>query len=912
MQEAYLTQWRCAPFAMLVIDQKLEIVAANQALEAMLQLEQEQLNGLHLAAIFDCYDQVLPLANQPIKNSEIFGQFVLTPTTELNVRLTVSAIDNGIITIMVAIAQDWQSDFKRINNSLSRLSFAVDAADIGVWEYDLKYGGSYFSEKCRELLNVSSQQPFSWQDFIGLVYDDDVTILEAFLEQHVKYNIPLNLDFRLQVGNELRWFHMRGEVVLLRGEAQNIKGSLTDCTHAKQIVTELNDAMESKRIAMDAGQIGTWKSEYDQQGQWCWSWDEMTNNMFDLLPQQTGDIDKLFNQIHPEDADMVKLALEASLTQGIPFSLNYRLLLKNDDVRYLVCRGRTTKNIGDKNYRIDGICIDQSTVHRYQQELQQLNSELEVRVVKRTQELELAKEQAEHSSQIKSDFLAMMSHELRTPMNGVIGSLDLLATSKQTADSMDLIQSSMTAAKNLVFILNDILDINKIEAGKLSIEERPYCLSEIIDNVIQVFVPIAAKSNLILKVSEDPGIPLMVKGDAIRMRQILFNLLGNALKFTHSTAEKQGVVLLKVSLDNSDGRNLRFDIIDNGIGIGAQTQKQLFKPFIQAELSTTRKYGGTGLGLAICDNLVQLMGGLIVLTSAPGEGSTFSVTVPFKSVEEQHEIYGDALDGVKVALRCLSDFGQASSARIALSLLASCQGITVTNYGIGDKDELDSDATFIVATDLSRELEQLNGLLGESVAGDPVILLVCEPDIELARYHYPALKILRMASLTRIQTIESTINMIKQADELQLDDFDDWDLDPELGSEDCNSTMLTGEILIVEDNPLNQKLILKQMDNLGFTCDLAHDGLQGIEKWKNNDYRLILTDCHMPNLDGYQMTQKIREIERNEQRSEIPIIAVTGAAMSGDAERCYELGMSDFVSKPVQLADLRKVLTRWY
>lgn len=901
------------PFASIAIDSDGKVIAINSLLESLLLVDKNTLVGLDFASAFQCHsfsarDLSSFITQWPISNVELYGKFKPITESSKGVRLTMTTDSvNNVLVAIVVKSRDWRVDCAQVKNELSLVNFAVGAANIGVWEYNLGNKSSYFSETSRKLLNINSNDSFNWPDFLNLIYEEDKGILEVFFEQHIELRIPLQVDFRAIINGQLRWFQLRGEAAISPDSSKSIRGSLIDCTHDKEIVTELNGAMESKRIAMQAGQIGTWYAECDEGGHWHWTWDEMTNHMFGFSAQDINNTEKFIRSLHPQDSIGALRTIRDSLESGSAFSLQYRIFGDDGGVRHLISRGRTSKKNNEKYYRIDGVCIDQTPIHKYQMELKELNAQLESRVAERTKELERAKEHAEESSRIKSDFLAMMSHELRTPMNGVIGSLDLLAQSAQSPDAMDLIQCSMTSAKNLVFILNDILDINKVEAGKLRVEHRSFNLSEIIDNVIGVFLPIALKNQILLKVNEVADVPMMVVGDEIRVRQILFNLLGNSLKFTHTMAKQQGIVELNVSRDSDDESILRFDIIDNGIGIDKKTQKKLFKPFIQAERSITRKYGGTGLGLAISSELAQLMGGSITLESEVGCGTTFTARLPLEPDLNTESSDYHSFNNSSVAVHSFTPLAKKTCVLIAQYLESVSRQIKIFDYEGGERE---CNVIFFVSLDVKNELESLNSFIDDNAQRSAIVLLVPTSDFDFTRQHFPTLRMFRLESTTRLQVINSVAQILQESTPLELEN---WGEDFELEQREVSSvTGCSSDILIVEDNQLNQKIMLKQMDNLGFSCDLAQDGAQGIEKWLCNNYRVILTDCHMPNVDGYQMTEKIRQIEQQEQRMPVPIVAVTGAAMAGDEQRCLDIGMSDFVSKPVQLADLRNVITRWY
>ena len=538
-------------FPLLLANIDGEIVYANQSLSRLLGIPNNNIIGKTIYDIFTVTENSVHHQSwHNHKLTKIYSPLFanLTSSNKKNTyRLDIAySSESKNIEIIVHQENDWYVKHQNNTNKFEQLINTIEATNLGIWEYHLTHHQIEFSKKLKELIGVHNNQDISWRQFIKKIHKDDQTIFNRFFKGHIEFNIPLDFEFRIYINNKIHWFTIKGET-FSKGNSKVIMGTLVDCTAEKEILYKLNDAIESKNIAMSVGKIGTWQAEVQPDETWLWNWDDIANNMFGLLPEDKGIIEKWADRLHPEDRDRVWSALESSLDEGITFSQNYRAIMPCGEIRYFIGKGRVSQsNLGD-NYRIDGICVDQTVIETTQLELKKLNSELENRVELRTEELKKSKEKAEKASQIKTDFLSMMSHELRTPMNAVIGSLDLLQSTKQNTEARELIDTAKSSAENLVFILNDILDINKIEAGKLDLEDLTFSLSEIIDNVVKVFIPVAQKKSITLKVIEDPNIPAYVKGDAIRVRQILFNLLGNALKFTPSTTENPGEVTLKIT-----------------------------------------------------------------------------------------------------------------------------------------------------------------------------------------------------------------------------------------------------------------------------------------------------------------------------------------------------------------------------
>jgi signal transduction histidine kinase len=524
--------------------------------------------------------------------------------------------------------------------------------------------------------------------------------------------------------------------------------------------------------------------------------------------------------------------------------------------------------------------------------------ELTTRQLQKTiAELNHAKKVAEEATLAKSSFLAGMSHEIRTPLNGIIGMTDLILMDKNPDDQYyehltDIKQSSLS----LLEIINEILDISKIEADKLEIEQIPFSLREIMEKTVRLLSVKTFQKNLNFYCLHDPGLPDHLTGDPTRIRQILVNLLGNAIKFTD-----QGSITLKMEEVHSgnDTCTLRFSVSDTGIGIPSDRIDKLFQSYQQAHASTARQYGGTGLGLTISRKLVELMGGTIGVDSVAGQGSTFSFILPFKVFPSENAAGTATANADSLSPKALVIAERDPHTLQVCSFLNHLGIKTVT---ISDPVETGNmvirDFSFIII-DYSVDF---NSLLGQILGSQRVISKEASPVIIVmtADKSIHTLKLIQSLGIADHLYKPVLQNDLRRLVGRVLSNGQDGH-GPEKQPGDDSLVMVSDtilDILLAEDQPINQKIIVQFLRRKGWKVTVANNGEEAFRKSFEKPYDLILMDVQMPVMDGFEATGKIREAEENPNRS-TPIIALTANAMMGDRERCIDAGMNDYVTKPL-------------
>lgn len=511
----------------------------------------------------------------------------------------------------------------------------------------------------------------------------------------------------------------------------------------------------------------------------------------------------------------------------------------------------------------------------------------------RADELARARDTAEAASRAKDDFLAMMSHEIRTPMNGVLGLVEVIGTTPLNPDQAQMLGMIQDSASALLQILDDLLDYSKIEAGRLSIESAPIDLRELVDNAVGLLAGRAHEKGLRVRCDVAPDVAASVRGDSVRLRQVLFNLMSNAIKFT-----MKGEVALSVRMgeDRGDEQLLELCVEDSGIGIAPEAQASLFEPFVQAENSTTRRFGGTGLGLTICHKLVELMGGTLHLESEVGVGTRMTVRLAMPVGTAHYQIEGlrgkqalIAIDDARVA-RALVDYGQA---------LGLVMRIMSRNDAALQRPETFDGVELVFLSDAHREpLPVKSRVIHVTEKPKPTGYRIVDDDIRVSvnPISWRGLGAACVAALTGLPQIVSHAT---------------GGVEAPMEAPDREKALKSGRlVLVAEDHPVNQELIRHQLSLLGFACDVVHDGVEALTALKNTRYGFLITDCHMPNMTGYELARRVRASELGMEKR-LPILGITASTAPEELTMCREAGMDDCLVKPTRLATLRDHLNRW-
>ncbi|HZF16476.1 MAG TPA: PAS domain-containing protein [Steroidobacteraceae bacterium] len=648
-----------------------------------------------------------------------------------------------------------EEDLRRTARSLS---IAQKAGGIATFDVNLITGDAVQSDNMREILGIRPEDPLPKRAlWLELAHPEDRKQVEHPLRVPGSDGASYQREYRIiRSDGSVRWLSERGVAThTVSGQAARIAGAIIDVTERKSSEAAMLELEARLERAVHGTSDALWEWETDTHDMWIAPRfrDLLGYDATDPLPMTAWDFG---TYVHDEDAQKVIDSARRHLDEGTAHDVEARLRRKDGGYEWVRIRGVAEAFQEGQRRRMSG--------------------SIQLITEKKRTELALieATNAAASANRAKSEFLANMSHEIRTPMNGVIGMTQLLADTRLTTTQHEYVEVIRTSGKTLLALINDILDVSKIEAGRMELETRDIDLRTTVAEAVATLGVQAAAKGLALRANVGPDVPSAVSGDSVRLRQVLFNLIGNAIKFTST-----GAITLDVRLESADDvRALaRFSVSDTGIGIPPDRLDRLFKSFSQVDSSTTRHYGGTGLGLSIVKQLADLMGGQVGVDSEVGKGSVFWFTAQFELASDSH---------------------------------------------------------------------QIRNTTGSFEARPPI-----RGRLNVAGSH----------------------------------------------------------LLLVEDNAVNQKVAQRYLEKLGITCDLARNGLEAIDAWQKGSYDLILMDCQMPVMDGFEATRGIRKLERHGKR--VPIVALTANALASDRNNCLAAGMDEHLAKPLEFERLENCLAQF-
>lgn len=678
-------------------------------------------------------------------------------------------------------------------------------------------------------------------------------------------------------------------------------------------VAELRETSETLRLkteqlqtAQDVGHIGYW--EIDLMRNTVTASSQALDIYGIKLDSNTVSFDRIKNCAHSGDRKKLDEKIANAVANKSFFDTEYRIIhQETNEIRYLHANGTVTCNAHGKPIKIVGIIQDITERILINEQLMDAKKTVELRNAQLEKALLHAEEMAhdaQNANAAKSEFLANMSHEIRTPMNGVIGMIDILFDTDLNAQQEDYLGIVKESANSLLTILNDILDFSKIESGKIDIECITFDIRRVVHDVIKSFGMEARRKKIALLHDISTDIPQEIYGDPTRLRQILSNLISNAIKFTN-----EGYVRLKVA-PKSNGQesiDLIFSVRDTGIGIPPEKAATIFSPFLQADGSVTRKYGGTGLGLSITKQLVEIMDGQIWIDSGKKQGSTFYFTCRFMKVKSCSEQLDSLLETInsEEPVTILIDRDATHASHLKRLLLT----INVNSMTVRTSEDLN-----IVVNHLSKQIPRIFFIHEESL--DQKEAAACRETISKNADLAPARTVLIADSTQRGELPNDNTLLIKKPVKrehlfsLYLDSTPETDISDGNPPHDMTDQTETHGVLVVEDNHINRLVVTKHLESLGHTVTTAENGKDALALLEHNRFDIVFMDIQMPEMDGLTATRELRGKENVASRR-IPVIALTAHAMREDRERCLDAGMDDYISKPVKRTDLKSIINKY-
>jgi PAS domain S-box-containing protein len=911
--------------AIVTADKDGTIVSTNQTMRRLLGYEPEAIIGKNVSVLMgdaDAAEHPRYLANFRHggktsvmgKGRELWAKHADGHLLPIEVNLNQFELSGEVFLVAQIhdISLRWQQE-NALRASQRQLSMIVDSAGIGTWDLNLVNGEAYFGGIYGEMLGyVTSELPPNISTWRELVHPNDLTVAQSLLDAHLRGASPIfSCELRMKTAqNSWHWVHTIGRVYErdAKNKALKMAGIHLDVDTRKrnelvllekdkslqqlqqQLSSVINSATEISIIATDEhGLIEVFNVGAEKMLGYTAA--EMVGQQTPLMIHDEHEISACGEQIAAETGIAVSGfgVFVYSAVLGIGTNKEWTYICKDGN--------RLTVNL-----MITARHNDAGKVVGYLVVATNITEQKRVNAM-----LAAATAEAVQASQAKSDFLANMSHEIRTPMNAVIGFSNLLADTPLNDTQRDFVHSIQQSGDALLSLINDILDFSKIEAGHLELEHIEFDLRYLLEGAIDIVAEKALKQRLHLACIVDPCLPQKLLGDPGRIRQILLNLLNNAIKFT-----TEGEVVARISMISRDAHqcSVRFMVKDSGIGMSAAAKEKLFKPFTQADSSTTRRFGGTGLGLSISKRLVESMHGQIGVASEVGEGSEFWFEIPLPIAMElevqqavplslQHKkvlVVDDFAANRELIQLQLETFGIQPSCFGSPSAALACLQAAPADYVLALIDlqmpEMDGIA-------LANEIQKI-----EACASMPLICLssMAVPgiarDAKSAGFSAFLTKPIRQSQL--IHAIEETLKL-QQLPKASQPLVTVHHLAEQIAA-------MKPYILLAEDNPVNQKVAVLMLEKLGCRVDVANNGKIALEAVQQHAYDIVLMDCQMPEMDGFAATAAIRALPTA--AADVHIVALTANAFQSDIDHCYAVGMNDFVSKPIYLDEITRVIQR--
>jgi PAS domain S-box-containing protein len=843
---------------------------------------------------------------------------------------------NAVITELIQLAEGEHNACKETAHKEHNLSTLVESVPNILWIADGEGNITYFNEAWYNFTAAGRLQSKGW-GWLNCVDGRDRERVTATWLEHLQDGRSCEIEFRLLAKNDPhakeaavsstsssghagRWFVARALPVKNdNGEVLHWSGTMADIHETRRFKEELSrrvrelqrlNAENEKTQAKLTESENLFRTMCEASPHLIWTADWQGNSDFFNEPWcnyagkslKESKASGWLAITHEGDRQRVEAAWLCRVEDGMDFETEARLQRFDGKYRWHLIKGLPIRDDSGRIVKWCCTCTDIEGHRRLVEELIQ------------------ARDQAQTASRLKSEFVANMSHEIRTPMNGILGMIEILLRTELSAAAREYAQLVQEAGRSLLSIINDILDFSKIEAGRLEISSCEFDLVGLVEGVGEILSPQADAKSLLLSTFVDPKIPPLVIGDPLRLRQILLNLGGNAIKFTSA-----GSVTVRADLINAQDKlaNIQFSVIDTGIGIPESSLERLFEPFVQVDGSISRRYGGTGLGLSISRRLIELLGGQISVESLVGRGSTFSFTLPVgTTVQSKNRDMNQTsqnfllrslaiiVDSDKQLRECLANYCN------SFGLRTTCCHDLNTAIAAIENIEQDASGTFCIIVDAFRNQELTLDIFERALWGKnnyQLVLLSSKDQREQAENLIPTGNVKVLTRPVRRNALKYYLN-ITENNRIQFSSQVASPAPPEIASvpelKQAASEPAKLKALVADDNKLNQQVARLLLEALDIQVEVVENGMEAVAAFDGSQFDLVFLDCQMPELDGYAATRIIKRLQ--EQRAEkTPIIAMTANALEGSREDCLAAGMDDYMAKPIAPGELERVVKAW-